>query len=108
MAFPPLVSSPLKPFNDDFRSLAPRFLHAKATPIPGYLVKRIGIWRKVGDEGVTRLVVGSDLQVLLLAYLHQPPIYHLYLVAMSNQRSFKIESFRFGAFVPKKIEYIRF
>jgi hypothetical protein len=29
-------------------------------------------------------------------------------VAMSNQRSFKIESFRFAAFVPKKIEYIRF
>ncbi len=29
-------------------------------------------------------------------------------VAMSNQRSFKIESFRFPAFVPKKIEYIRF
>jgi hypothetical protein len=27
---------------------------------------------------------------------------------MSNQRAFKIESFRFGAFVPKKIEYIRF
>jgi hypothetical protein len=27
---------------------------------------------------------------------------------MSNQRSFKIESFRFAAFVPKKIEYIRF
>jgi hypothetical protein len=26
----------------------------------------------------------------------------------SNQRSFKIESFRFPAFVPKKIEYIRF
>jgi hypothetical protein len=39
----------------------------------GYLVKRIGIWREVGDEGVTRLVVGSDLQVLLLANLHQPP-----------------------------------
>ncbi len=30
------------------------------------------------------------------------------LVAMSNQRSFKIGSFRFAAFVPKKIEYIRF
>jgi hypothetical protein len=29
-------------------------------------------------------------------------------IAMSNQRSFKIESFRFPAFVPKKIEYIRF
>jgi hypothetical protein len=29
-------------------------------------------------------------------------------LAMSNQRSFKIESFRFAAFVPKKIEYIRF
>jgi hypothetical protein len=27
---------------------------------------------------------------------------------MSNQRSFKIESIRFAAFVPKKIEYIRF
>ena len=27
---------------------------------------------------------------------------------MSNQRSFKIESFRFPAFAPKKIEYIRF
>ena len=27
---------------------------------------------------------------------------------MSNQRSFKIGSFRFAAFVPKKIEYIRF
>jgi hypothetical protein len=27
---------------------------------------------------------------------------------MSNQRSFKFESFRFTAFVPKKIEYIRF
>jgi hypothetical protein len=27
---------------------------------------------------------------------------------MSNQRSFKIESFRFAAFLPKKIEYIRF
>jgi hypothetical protein len=27
---------------------------------------------------------------------------------MSNQRSFKIESFPFAAFVPKKIEYIRF
>ncbi len=27
---------------------------------------------------------------------------------MSNQRSFKIESFPFGAFVPKKIKYIRF
>ncbi len=30
------------------------------------------------------------------------------VVAMSNQRSFKIESFRFPAFGPKKIEYIRF
>ncbi len=29
-------------------------------------------------------------------------------VAMANQRSFKIGSFRFAAFVPKKIEYIRF
>jgi hypothetical protein len=29
-------------------------------------------------------------------------------LAMSNQRSFKIESFCFPAFVPKKIEYIRF
>jgi hypothetical protein len=29
-------------------------------------------------------------------------------LAMSNQRSFKIESIRFAAFVPKKIEYIRF
>jgi hypothetical protein len=29
-------------------------------------------------------------------------------LAMSNQRSFKIESIRFPAFVPKKIEYIRF
>jgi hypothetical protein len=28
--------------------------------------------------------------------------------AMSNQRSFKIKSFHFAAFVPKKIEYIRF
>jgi hypothetical protein len=28
-------------------------------------------------------------------------------VAMSNPCSFKIESFCFGAFVPKKIEYIR-
>jgi hypothetical protein len=27
---------------------------------------------------------------------------------MSNQCSFKIESIRFAAFVPKKIEYIRF
>jgi hypothetical protein len=27
---------------------------------------------------------------------------------MSNQRSFKSESFHFGAFVPKKIEYIWF
>ncbi len=27
---------------------------------------------------------------------------------MSNQRSFKIEGIRFAAFVPKKIEYIRF
>jgi hypothetical protein len=27
---------------------------------------------------------------------------------MSNQRYFKIESIRFAAFVPKKIEYIRF
>jgi hypothetical protein len=27
---------------------------------------------------------------------------------MSNQRSFKIESIHFAAFVPKKIEYIRF
>ncbi len=32
----------------------------------------------------------------------------VYTLAMSNQRSFKIESFRFAAFVPKKIEYIRF
>ncbi len=32
----------------------------------------------------------------------------VYWLAMSNQRSFKIESFRFPAFVPKKIEYIRF
>ena len=32
----------------------------------------------------------------------------LILLAMSNQRSFKIENFRFSAFVPKKIEYIRF
>jgi hypothetical protein len=63
----------LKPFNGDLSSLASRFLHAKATPTPGYLVKRVGIWREVGDEGVTRLVVGSDLQVLLLANLHQPP-----------------------------------
>ena len=31
-----------------------------------------------------------------------------YILAMSNQRSFKIESFRFVAFVPKKIEYIRY
>ncbi len=30
------------------------------------------------------------------------------ILAMSNQRSFKIETFRFAAFVPKKIEYIRF
>jgi hypothetical protein len=30
------------------------------------------------------------------------------LLAMSYQRSFKIESFRSGAFVPKKIESIRF
>jgi hypothetical protein len=30
------------------------------------------------------------------------------VLAMSNQRSFKIESFRFAAFVPKKIQYIRF
>jgi len=29
-------------------------------------------------------------------------------VAMSNQRSFKIGSFRFAAFVPKKIEYNSF
>ncbi len=29
-------------------------------------------------------------------------------LAMSNQRSFKIDSFRFVAFVPKKIEYILF
>jgi hypothetical protein len=29
-------------------------------------------------------------------------------IAMANQRSFKIESFRFPAFVPKKIEYILF
>jgi hypothetical protein len=29
-------------------------------------------------------------------------------LAMSKQRSFKIGSFRFAAFVPKKIEYIRF
>jgi hypothetical protein len=29
-------------------------------------------------------------------------------VAMSNQRSFKIGSFRFAAFVPKKIECKRF
>jgi hypothetical protein len=29
-------------------------------------------------------------------------------LAMSNQCSFKIESFHFTAFVPKKIEYIRF
>jgi hypothetical protein len=29
-------------------------------------------------------------------------------LAMSNQRSFKNESFRFAAFVPKKIEYFRF
>jgi hypothetical protein len=29
-------------------------------------------------------------------------------VAMSNQRSFKIGSIRFAAFVPKKIEYICF
>jgi hypothetical protein len=29
-------------------------------------------------------------------------------VAMSNQRSFKIESIRFAAFVPQKIEYIRY
>jgi hypothetical protein len=32
----------------------------------------------------------------------------LCLLVMSNQRSFKIESFRFAAFVPKKIECIRF
>ncbi len=32
----------------------------------------------------------------------------MWKLAMSNQRSFKIESFRFGAFVPKKIEYIHF
>ncbi len=30
------------------------------------------------------------------------------IVAMSNQRSFKIGSFRFAAFVPKKIEWKRF
>ncbi len=34
--------------------------------------------------------------------------YSVLRLAMSNQRSFKIESFRFPAFVPKKIEYIRF
>jgi hypothetical protein len=44
----------------------------------GYLVKRVGIWREVGDEGVPGLVVGSDLQVLLLANLHQPPDRYLY------------------------------
>ena len=31
-----------------------------------------------------------------------------YRLAMSNQRSFKIGSFRFAAFVPKKIECKRF
>jgi hypothetical protein len=31
-----------------------------------------------------------------------------HVLVMSNQRSFKIESFRFAAFVPKKIECIRF
>ncbi len=31
-----------------------------------------------------------------------------YSLAMSNQRSFKIGSFRFAAFVPKKIECKRF
>ncbi len=64
-----MFRSPLRPFNDDFRSLASRFL----LPTPVYLVKRVGIRREVGDEGVPGLVVGSDLQVLLLANLHQPP-----------------------------------
>jgi hypothetical protein len=37
-----------------------------------------------------------------------PPVKVQYILAMSNQRSFKFESFRFPAFVPKKIEYIPF
>ncbi len=36
------------------------------------------------------------------------PLKYCLMLAMSNQRSFKIESFRFAAFVPKKIEYISF
>jgi hypothetical protein len=46
---------------------------------------------------------------------HPPPLSFLSVgwtgnsqVAMSYQRSLKIESFRFAAFVPKKIKYIRF
>ena len=35
-----------------------------------------------------------------------PTNYSTPQLAMSNQRSFKIESIRFAAFVPKKIEYI--
>ncbi len=48
------------------------------------------------------LILNPFLVKILKCYVSEP------VLAMSNQRSFKIESFRFGAFVPKKIEYIRF
>ncbi len=52
-----------------------------------------------------------------LTYVHLAMEYIIYRIhvhvrhqrlAMSNQRSFKIGSFRFAAFVPKKIECKRF
>ncbi len=45
--------------------------------------------------------------ILFRILLHNFLIKELQLV-MSNQRFLKIASFRFPAFVPKKIEYIRF
>jgi hypothetical protein len=55
----------------------------------------------------------SEFVYLLSLHFHPLSIVRhqsacLSILAMSNQRSFKIESFRFAAFVPKKIEYIRF
>ncbi len=56
-----------------------------------------------------------NLYILILLFSHvlgedRPETSYTQMMglAMSNQRSFKIESFRFPAFVPKKIEYIRF
>jgi hypothetical protein len=61
-------------------------------------------------DGRIRIPVFSLSLIFLLfdAFKSTKQIKKQFGLAMSNQRSFKIESFPFPAFVPKKIEYIRF